>query len=101
MAGHGLSKSCITAWRQCTKRLWLQIHRHDLLEESDQVKRLYQIGNEVGEIAQRLCPEGILIGDDDNLIAAIGATRAAMAAHPDWPIFEATFQHDGLLVRAV
>lgn len=100
MAGHGLSKSCITAWRQCTKRLWLQIHRHDLLEESDQVKRLYQIGNEVGEIAQRLCPEGILIGDDDNLIAAIGATRAAMAAHPDWPIFEATFQHDGLLVRA-
>lgn len=100
MAGHGLSKSRITAWRQCPKRLWLQIHRRELLEVSDQMERAFQIGHEIGEVAQRLCPDGILIGDDDNLTAAIEATRAAMAVHPDRPIFEATFQYDGLLVRA-
>lgn len=100
MAVHGLSKSRITAWRQCSKRLWLQIHRHELLEESDQAKRLYQIGNEVGEIAQRLCPDGILIKYQKNLVASIADTKAAMAAYPDRPIFEATFQHEGLLVQA-
>lgn len=100
MTVHGLSKSRITAWRQCPKRLWLQIHRRELLEDSDQAKRLYQIGNEIGEIAQRICPDGILIEDQNNLSAAIAATKAALAAYPDRPIFEAAFQHDGLLVRA-
>jgi len=100
MAGHGLSKSRITAWRQCPKRLWLQIYRKDLLEESDEIKRAYQIGNEIGEIAQRLCPNGILIEDQDNLTAAIAATKSALATYPDRPLFEATFQHEGLLVRA-
>ncbi len=100
MAGHGLSKSRITAWRQCPKRLWLQIHRPELLEEADGVKQAYRIGNEVGEIAQRLCPDGILIEDQDNLAAALTATRSALAAYPDRPLFEATFQHKGLLVRS-
>ena len=100
MAGHGLSKSRITAWRQCPKRLWLQTYRKELLEESAQVKQAYQTGNEIGDISQGLCPDGILIEDQNNLSAAIAATRVALAAHPDRPIFEATFQHDGLLVRA-
>jgi hypothetical protein len=100
MAGYGLSKSRITAWRQCPKRLWLQIHRQELLVESVQAQQAFQIGNEIGEIAQRLCPDGILIEDDDNLAAAIERTKAAISNYPDRPIFEATFQHDGLLVRA-
>ena len=100
MAGYGLSKSRITAWRQCPKRLWLQIHRRELLEVSDQAERAFQVGHEIGEVAQRLCPGGILIEDDDNLSAAIESTRKKIAAYPDRPLFEATFQHDGLLVRA-
>lgn len=100
MTGHGLSKSRITAWRQCPKRLWLQVYRRELLENSDQAQRVFQIGREVGEIAQLLCPNGILIEDDDNLAAAIVATKSALNMHPDRPLFEATFQHDGLLVRA-
>ena len=100
MAGHGLSKSRIVAWRQCPKRLWLQVHNHDLLEVSDGAGRTFQIGYEVGEVAQGLFPDGVLIGEDDNLTAALAATKAAMAAHPCRPIFEATFQHDGVLVRA-
>jgi hypothetical protein len=100
MAGHGLSKSRIIAWKQCPKRLWLQIHKRDLLEVSDDTERGFQIGYEVGEVAQGLFPDGILIGDDDDLTAALASTQMAMAAHPDRPIFEATFQHDGALVRA-
>lgn len=99
MSGHGLSKSKITAWRQCPKRLWLETHRSELLEVSDQAKQAFQTGHEIGGIAQQLCPGGILI-DDDNLSASIESTKAALLKYPDRPIFEATFQHDGLLVRA-
>ena len=100
MAGHGLSKSRIVAWKQCPKRLWLQIHKRDLLEESSTAEINFQIGYEVGEVAQQLFPDGILIGDDDDLSAALASTKSAMATDPDRPIFEATFQHEGMLVRA-
>ena len=98
---NGLSKSRITAWRQCPKRLWLQTNRRDLATpDSDRTKRLYQVGNEVGEVAQRLHPSGILIEDQDNLTAAIANTKIALETYPDRPLFEAAFQHDGLLVRS-
>ena len=100
MAGHGLSKSRITEWRQCPKRLWLRVNHPELLEESDQMQRVFQIGHEIGELAQKLCPDGILIEDQKNLSAAIISTKAALKDHPDRPIFEATFQHEGLLIRA-
>jgi hypothetical protein len=100
MAGYGLSKSRIAAWRQCPKRLWLQIHHPELLETSASTERSFKIGYEVGEVAQGLFPNGILIEDNDNLTAAITSTIEAINAHPDLPIFEATFQHDGLLVRS-
>ena len=99
MARPGLSKSRIAAWKQCPKRLWLHVHKRELLEVSDDAQRSFQIGYEVGEVAQNLFPDGILIGDDDDLSAALAATRAAMTDHSDRPIFEAAFQHDGLLVR--
>jgi hypothetical protein len=100
MAGYGLSKSRIAAWRQCPKRLWLQIHRPELLEVSTETERSFKIGYEVGDVAQGLFPDGILIEDDDNLTSALVSTKAAINANPDLPIFEATFQHEGLLVRS-
>lgn len=100
MAGYGLSKSRIIAWKQCPRRLWLQIHRRELLEVSDEAEQSFQIGYEVGEVARSLYPNGILIEDDDDLAAALESTKVAMADHPDLPIFEATMQHDGVLVRA-
>lgn len=100
MAGYGLSKSRLIAWRQCPKRLWLQIHRSDLLDFSTEAEQRFQIGYEVGDVARGLYPDGILIADNDNLPAAIAATKHALADHPDRAVFEATFQHDGVLVRA-
>ncbi len=100
MAGYGLSKSRIAAWRQCPKRLWLQVHHPELSEISAPTERSFKVGYEVGEVAQGLFPNGILIQDNDNLTAAIKSTKEAVTAYPDLPIFEATFQHDGLLVRS-
>jgi len=100
MAGHGLSKSRISAWRQCPKRLWLQIHHPELLETSASTERSFKIGYEVGDVAQGLFPNGILIEDNANLSAALAATKQAIDTHPDLPIFEATFQHEGLLIRS-
>lgn len=98
MKPHGLSKSRLTAWRQCPKRLWLSIHHPELMEVSQEDEQRFRVGYEVGDVAQQLYPNGILI-DDENLSDAIISTQKALAKHPDRPVFEATFQHDGLLVR--
>lgn len=100
MRAPGLSKSRIIAWKQCPKRLWLQVNRRDLLEVSDGTARAFQIGDEVGEVARSLHPGGILIEHNDNLSAAVSATKEAMLDFPKKPIFEAAFEHDGVLVRA-
>lgn len=99
MAGYGLSKSRIIAWKQCPKRLWLQIRRPDLLEMSGETEQRFQVGYEVGDVARGLHAGGILI-DDEDLSDALDSTRRAMDAHPNKSIFEAAFQHDGVLVRA-
>jgi hypothetical protein len=98
MKSHGLSKSRLTAWRQCPRRLWLQIYQPELAGVSAEAEQRFQVGYEVGDVAQSLYPNGTLI-DDDNLADAIISTRKSLAEHPDLPVFEATFQHDGLLVR--
>jgi hypothetical protein len=95
----GLSKSRLLAYRQCPKRLWLQVHRPDLQEVSRQAAMAFGYGHSVGAVAQALQPDGILI-ETDNLSDALAATRRAMAEQPDRPIFEATFEHEGLLIRA-
>jgi len=100
MTGLGLSKSRITAWRQCPKRLWLQVMWPNLLETTKEAKRVFQIGNEIGAIAQQLCSGGILIKYQRDFSIPIADTKAAMEFYPDRPIFEATFQYEGLLVQA-
>lgn len=59
MFPRGLSKSKIMAGLQCPKRLWLQTHRPDLAQDGNQ--QAYAAGNELGEAARRLYPEGQLI----------------------------------------
>ncbi|MCY0854028.1 hypothetical protein [Cupriavidus sp. D39] len=49
-----LSKSKLMAFRQCPKRLWLEIHRPELREDSATTEASFQVGHQVGEIAQRL-----------------------------------------------
>ena len=92
----GLSKSRIIVWKQCPKRLWLEINRPELATWDETQSGRMATGNTVGEVARSLWPDGVLIEGED-LNAALANTRAAMASGK--PIFEATFQHAGTLVR--
>lgn len=95
----GLSKSRLIAWRQCPKRLWLEVHRPDLREITPAMAQRFQVGHQVGAIARDLEPDGVLIGHESDLAAALAETRDALARHAGRPLFEPAFQHDGLLVR--
>ena len=100
MASGGLSKSKIIAGLQCPKRLWLQVHRPDLLHESAQTQQSYGVGNELGKLAQSLYPAGKLIEDIYNPTKAVDATNLLLGESPTFPIFEAAFKHDDVLIRA-
>jgi hypothetical protein len=95
-----LSKSKISAFLQCPKRLWLEVHRPELKEETEATQVAFAVGHQVGEVARAQYPKGILVGHDDNLNAAVGQTRMLLKNATRTPIFEATFEHQNTLVRA-
>lgn len=96
----GLSKSRLLAYRQCPKRLWLHIYKPELLSISDNTtKTRFNTGNRVGDITRSLYPDGVLI-DGSNLQQALRDTSEILLTPSTLPIFEATFEHDGLLIRA-
>lgn len=95
----GLSKSRITAFEQCPLKLWLLIRRPELAEADEGAEIRFAAGHEVGEIACRLHPDGIMIEADPDLAAALRRTREYIEQGGPEPLFEATFEHDGVLVR--
>jgi hypothetical protein len=99
MSRYRLSKSRILSGLQCFKRLWLEVHRPELVTYSSATQRLFQVGHSVGEVARALRPGGLLI-DPPDLGRAIADTQAALAAPGDLTLFEATLRHGGVLVRA-
>jgi hypothetical protein len=95
-----LSKSRITAGLQCGKRLWLAVHRPELESYSADTRRRFAAGNDVGDVARRLYGPGLLIDGDRNLSRAVAETEEALARPGDVTVFEATFRHRGVLIRA-
>lgn len=95
---HRLSKSRILAGLQCPKRLYLQVHHPELLVEDPGAERRFAIGHQVGEIARDLYPGGRLIEHEDNLSLALTETRQLLVAGESL-LFEAAFEHDGVLIR--
>jgi hypothetical protein len=73
-----LSKSRLNSFRQCPRRLWLEVHRPELKQETDAMRRMFGVGHEVGAIARQQYPDGILIGSDDNLERAMVDTEVAL-----------------------
>jgi len=98
----GLSKSRIMSSLQCLKRVHLEIHRKDLLEFSKATEASFAIGHEVGDMAIRLYGQGrgseIEYGKG-NLSQALATTSELMTSGTQEPIFEATLEHEGVLVR--
>lgn len=95
----GLSKSKITAFEQCAKKLWLSRHRSEVAEVDPGAEARFDAGHFVGEIACRLHGAGVMVEVEPDLAAAVAATRALMEEDATRPIFEATFEHDNVLVR--
>lgn len=96
---HGLSKSRITAFEQCPKKLWLSVHRRDLAETQAQSELRFAAGHQVGAIACDLVPGGVMVEAQPDLKAALEQTTNLLAAGHKGPIYEATFVHDGVLVQ--
>lgn len=94
----GLSKSKLMAFRQCPRRLWLSVHRPDCVPADDTNEAVLATGTDVGVIARQGWPDGILIAPEGPLTEALSQTQTALAARK--PLFEATVQQDGVLVRA-
>ncbi len=97
---HGLSKSRITAFEQCAKRLWLSVHRPELGVTDSSSKARLAAGNDVASVACELHPEGVMVEAEPNLSAALETTATLLEQSHPGPIFEATFQHEGILIRA-
>jgi len=95
-----LSKSKLIAFRQCPKRLWLEVHRPELRVYDDSAQSRFDTGYQIGAFAQSQYPDGVLIAPDNNLTTALEQTREMLATSPRKTLFEATFQADGILVRA-
>lgn len=98
MGEYRLSKSRFMAGLQCPKRLWLQVHQPDLIEEGYSENLQILNGNEIGEIARQLHP-GSLVEHVDNLGLALKETQELISDLTVRIIHEATFNYDGILVR--
>lgn len=97
-----LSKSKLIASRQCPKRLWLEVHRPELREDSSAAQARFAEGHQVGEIAQRLYdPNGTgteVDRDDEAFRDAFDRTRELLESRR--PIFEAGFRAEGAMAFA-
>jgi hypothetical protein len=96
----GLSKSRLLSLFQCEKRLWLEVHKKDLLQITPEQQAVFDVGHAVGAIAcdQYGGVRGHYIEYDPGLSQALDVAQALMGEGGDAPLFEATFQHAGVLV---
>lgn len=97
-----LSKSKFLAGLQCHKRVYLDVHHPELASPPDpSTQAVFDMGTEIGALARSLFPGGVLIEESYRQRDAALAHTASVLADPAVPaIFEAAFQHHGVLVRA-
>ena len=96
-----LSKSKLMSARQCLKRLYLEVNRPDLLIISPSTQAAFNIGNAIGDIAHQIYGDEnpVVIPYEGGMSHALKKTARLVSEGPKYPIFEATFQHGGVLVR--
>ncbi len=97
-----LSKTRIMSSLQCLKRVHLDINRKDLVHFSKQTEAAFALGHDVGDLAIQLYDGGsgtFIEYNGGNFTGALASTRQLMTSMFREPIFEATLQHEGVLVR--
>jgi len=99
---HTLSKSKLLAFRQCPRRLWLEIHCPELRDDSTATQASFAIGHQVGDIARRRYDpkgKGALIDPQaEGFEAAFARTQTLLSSAQ--PIFEAAFRAGGAMALA-
>ena len=94
-----LSKSKYLVGLQCPKALWINYNNKALLPEVDaSTEALFDQGQQVGLLAQKLFPSGIDVGHLSDFDESVEATRIALSARK--PLFEAAFVYDRCFSRA-
>jgi hypothetical protein len=97
-----LSKSKLLSYRQCPKRLWLEVNRPELRADSAATTASFVVGNQVGEIARAVYdPDeiGVLINpQEEGFEAAFARSQSLLKSSA--PIFEAGFKAEGVLAFA-
>lgn len=97
-----LSKSKLIGFRQCPKRLWLEIHQPETREDSHTTQAIFRTGHEVGAVAQHIydpAGEGMTIDfQAEGVAAAVERTRMLLQTRK--PLFEAGFAAEGGLAFA-
>lgn len=95
-----LSKSKLMRGYQCRKALYLTVHRPELEPPiTPEQRALFEQGNAIGARAHRFFPDGVLVNAPIfKADLAAKETRALLdAGHQT--LFEATFLHQGIVVR--
>ncbi len=97
-----LSKSKIMAFRQCPRKLWLETHQPEQRKDSDASEAKFQIGYQVGAIAQSIYDphsSGAIIDlKSEGFKQALERTKELL--NSAIPIFEAGFSSNGGLAFA-
>jgi hypothetical protein len=98
-----LSKSKIIAFRQCPKRLWLEVHRPDLRVDSAATEARFQVGHQVGEIARQLydpAGDGVCMNIARDGFKAVFEQSRRLLDAGDRPVFEAGFKSSNTIALA-
>jgi CRISPR/Cas system-associated exonuclease Cas4 (RecB family) len=94
---NSLSKSKLLAFRQCPKRLWLEVHKPKLAADSAATDANLKTGKTVGEVARSLYDprgKGVLVEvTTEGIEQALDRSNALLETAQ--PIFEAGFAADG------
>lgn len=92
-----LSKSKLLAYRQCPRRLWLEVNRSNLCADSSATAARFRDGHRVGELARQIYDpknKGALI-DIETLGTQGALAQTQQLLTQRRPIFEAGFQAGG------
>lgn len=97
-----LSKSRLLSFRQCPKRLWLELHRRDLKQDSAATQASYRTGHEIGAVARRIYdPQGkgaLVDAQVEGYDAALARSRSLLQA--PGIVFEAGASAEGAIAFA-
>lgn len=94
-----LSKSLYTRGLQCVKSLWLKKYKKDVLTPPDaSAEAIFETGNEVGDLACQLFPNGVEIPYEGTTFEDKIIMTQDLINQGVQNIYEATFEYQGILV---